>query len=118
MVVASAGEDIWLPCALSSHGSGKAPNHKGTWAEKVEVTNPHKLGKGPSPINGSRLSILLGGYPDRQAVQLLLQGFVFGFRIQAPPPTAPTWVQNLPSVVGIEEVVRLKIEKKVKAGRG
>lgn len=49
-------------------------------------------------------------------VAVILTRFSVWFRILAPPPSTPTWAHNLPSVVGMEEVVCLKIEKEVQAG--
>lgn len=46
----------------------------------------------------------------------MLQGFQFGFRIPLPPPPTPTWAHNLPSVVGMEDVVHFKIRKELEAG--
>lgn len=37
---------------------------------------------------------------------------VLGF-LPPPPPTATTWAHNLPSVVGMEDVVQSKIDKEV-----
>lgn len=63
------------------------------------------------------MASLLDKYYNREAAIYLLEGLSIDFRILALPPSAPFWEKNLKSVVGIEEVVRNKILKEVKAGR-
>lgn len=81
------------------------------------VSHQHRLEKGPSPINLTVLASCLKNYPDSEAKLRLLKGFLEGFRIPSSPPTAPFWSANLRSVRGMEDVVRAKIGKEVKAGR-
>lgn len=83
------------------------------------VDNPQQrhLQRGPTPIDVFRLSPLLCHYPDKDSARQTAEGFTVGFRIPVPPPTYPSFADNLRSVRGLEDVVRQKINKEVAASR-
>ncbi|XP_067323909.1 uncharacterized protein [Anolis sagrei] len=73
--------------------------------------------KGPSPIKLAPLSEWLKTYPNRTAAAYLLQGFSHGFRIPAVGPRLACLSPNLKSVIGLEAIVKQKIDKEVREGR-
>lgn len=106
-----------LPHALNWLGLIKANGTRVTKERKGKGCNFPWQEKGPTQIKLPMLARLLEGYRDRGSAQLLFKGLSEGFRIPAPSPPAPTWDKNLPSVVGMEEVICKKTAKEMMAGR-
>lgn len=76
-----------------------------------------QLEKGPSLISLLVLADLLRGYPDKAVAGYLCEGFSMGFRIPSLMCLTSFWSKNLKSVVEMEDVVKKKTAKKMKAGK-
>jgi hypothetical protein len=72
---------------------------------------------GYSPINLPILSKLLSVYPDREAADILYNGFRYGFRINYAGPTVPYESRNLKSVLNNPAIAWEKVMHEVNAGR-
>ena len=62
-------------------------------------------GMGYSPINLPILSKLLSVYPDREAADILYNGFRYSFRINYAGPRVPYESRNLKSVLNNPAIV-------------
>ncbi|KAJ1088356.1 hypothetical protein NDU88_001513 [Pleurodeles waltl] len=69
------------------------------------------------PIKVHRICFWVGQYGLERQGQLLLQGFSKGFELGYNGPRERRWAENLPYILGKEELVRLKLEKEVDEGR-
>ena len=72
---------------------------------------------GYSPINLPILSKLLSVYPDREAADILYNGFRYGFRINYAGPRVPYESRNLKSVLNNPAIAWEKVMNEVNAGR-
>ena len=75
------------------------------------------LEKGPSTIKIKVLEKWLSTYPRNEDAKYLLDGFRYGFRILAEGESKVFIARNLPSIMGMEDIVQNKINKEVKEGR-
>lgn len=73
--------------------------------------------KGRTPVRVEKMHPFLDRYPDREAAQVLGQGFSDGFRIPASLVISPPMARNLHSVLQHPEGVSEKLRKKVALGR-
>ena len=72
---------------------------------------------GYSPINLSILSTFVSVYPDRQAADILCNGFRYGFRINYAGPRVPYESRNLKSVLNNPAIAWEKVMNEVNVGR-
>ena len=72
---------------------------------------------GYSPINLHILSKLLSVYPDREAADILYNGFRYGFRINYAGPRVSYELRNLKSVLNNPAIAWEKVMNEVNAGR-
>jgi hypothetical protein len=72
---------------------------------------------GYSPINLPILSKLLSVYPDREAADILYNGFRYGFRKYYAGPRVPYESRNLKSVFNNPAIARENVVNEVNAGR-
>jgi hypothetical protein len=72
---------------------------------------------GYSPINLHILSKLLSVYPDREAADILYNGFRYGFRINYAGPRVSYESRNLKSVLNNPAIAWEKVMNEVNAGR-
>ena len=76
----------------------------------------HSQNELPTPVKVDRLSFFLSGYTPFIAEYLVL-GFTFGFSIHHEGQRISSHSQNLMSALHNPDVVDLKIEKELLAGR-
>lgn len=91
------------------------PSNLGT-GEALDSKHRQLLQKEPTPIRIDWMWPLLSRYPDRNAARQLEEGFTDGFRTPVPPPSSPSFADNLCSVRGTKDEVHCKIGKDVSAG--
>ncbi len=70
-----------------------------------------------SPINTGQLEESLKNYPNREAAQILLDGFKFGFRLAYQGERARRDSENLKSINNLHDKAIEKLEKEIKLGR-
>ena len=71
----------------------------------------------PSPINLSHLSKALANYENRADAEIILNGFSYGFNLHYTGPRQPRDSKNLKSALEFSDIVKLKIDKEILAGR-
>lgn len=106
-----------LPAALSHGSKGSVRTERGYGVKGGPGVLAELLRKWPSPIKLPALRRHMDGYPRVADGEYLWLGFSEGFRIPFQGERRPYWVPNLPSVRGLEGVVRQNIGKECKEGR-
>ena len=71
----------------------------------------------PTPINVEELETALGGYPNREAAEVLLRGFTEGFQLGFSGERVAMETHNLHSARDFPAVLSKKLEKELQLGR-